>query len=558
MDGQDEDIVKKILDLNLQYMKDPNTIILAIQDGTQDIGNSEALTNALREDVDPEGKRTVGVLTKLDLLGSSSNKERVARVLENKTKHLELGYFGVVNRSQEDIDNKRGVGDSKVSQELMSEPAFQKARGLGKLGTDSLRRFITQLLANRVEKLMPGLEQESREELLRVENLLKENGRFDDANIEYDDIIAKLVEEAIARIKINLEGQNTKVDIREIGAGASLNEIIKLGAIEASKKARQTYKVEEFLDHLMKAKRNVHGIRDNLLPQELVLDIGVGLLTECYRKPMKILLEESYEFLINSIKTVLGDTLGIYQKFEELVVGIFLGEIDQNKMKTEEEIDLQVDLHKRFVNTEHPEFIKSTMILKKNGIRFKNNFNLWFEEGISNDTENEENIVEEVIDRVAEAALDNLGSMSVNLGVEKVRGFFNRLQKKEDAKDVNFNKLPSEAEDEAQMHLDLCLQYMEIVDKALVDQIPKIFIYMLVHKTLDFMAGGEAYKTSLLRRVQKECQDHQTKKEVLEKSFAHEEMINKLKERQRVCTDTIKVIQDTVNQLKHIKQRRSK
>ena len=138
MDGQDEDIVKKILDLNLQYMKDPNTIILAIQDGTQDIGNSEALTNALREDVDPEGKRTVGVLTKLDLLGSSSNKERVARVLENKTKHLELGYFGVVNRSQEDIDNKRGVGDSKASQEFMLEPAFQKVRGLGKLGTDSL------------------------------------------------------------------------------------------------------------------------------------------------------------------------------------------------------------------------------------------------------------------------------------------------------------------------------------------------------------------------------------------------------------------------------------
>ena len=265
----------------------------------------------------------------------------------------------------------------------------------------------------------------------------------------------------------------------------------------------------------------------SLLPQELVLEIGVGLLTECYRKPMKMLLGESYEFLKNSIKTIMGDTLGIYQKFEELVVGIFLGEIDQNKLKTEEEIDLQVDLHKRFVNTEHPEFIKSTMILKKNGIRFRNNFNLWFEEGIPNDTENEENIVEEVIDRVAEAALDNLGSMSV--------------------------------EDEAQMHLDLCLQYMEIVDKALVDQIPKIFIYMLVHKTLDFMAGGKAYKgPSLLRRIQKECQDHQTKKEVLEKSFDHEEMINKLKERQRVCTDTIKVIQDTVDQLKHIKQRRSK
>ena len=240
-------------------MKDPNTFILAIQDATQDIGTSEALNNALRKDVDPEGKRTVGVLTKLDLLKLPAERRRVARVLENKTKLLELGYFGVVSRSQADIENNIQVGETKVNQELMSNPAFQKARGLGKLGIDALRRFITQLLANKVEKLMPGLEQDSREELLRVENLLKENERFDDANIDYDDIIAKLVEEAIARIKLNLEGLNTRVDIRMIGAGASLNEIIKKGVIEASKKARQTYKVNEFHDQLMKAKRNVHG-----------------------------------------------------------------------------------------------------------------------------------------------------------------------------------------------------------------------------------------------------------------------------------------------------------
>ena len=204
---------------------------------------------------------------------------------------------------------------------------------------------------------MPGLEQDSREELLRVENLLKENGRFDDANIDYDDIIAKLVEEAIARIKLNLEGLNTRVDITEIGAGASLNEIIKKGVIEASKKARETYKVHEFHDQLIKAKRNVHGIRDNLLPQELVLEIGVGLLTECYRKPMKMLLGESYEFLKNSIKTVLVDTLGIYQKFEELVTDIIFGEIEENKEKAEEYLDLQVNLHNKSNIVNHVESI---------------------------------------------------------------------------------------------------------------------------------------------------------------------------------------------------------
>ena len=274
-----------------------------------------------------------------------------------------------------------------------------------------------------------------------------------------------------------------------------------------------------------------------------------------------MLLGESYEFLKNSIKTIMGDTLGIYQKFEELVTDIILWEIEENKEKAEEYLDLQVNLHKRFVNTEHKEFVKSTKVLKKNGIRYKPAVDLWFQEEIPNDSE--ENVIENVVEVAVDTVAGNAAPNFVNRGIESVRGFVNRLQKKVEVDDgskgdVHYNKLPSEADGEAQMHMDLCLEYMEIVDKALVDQIPKIFIYMLVHKTLDFMAGGEAYKTSLLRRVQKECQDHQTKKEVLEKSFAHEEMINKLKERQRVCTDTIKVIQDTVNQLKHIKQRRSK
>ena len=274
---------------------------------------------------------------------------------------------------------------------------------------------------------------------------------------------------------------------------------------------------------------------------------------------MKMLLGESYEFLKNSIKTVLKDTLGIYEKFEELVTDIIFGEIDENKEKAEEYLDLQVNLHKRFVNTEHIEFVKSTKVLKKDGIRYRPAVDLWFQEEIPNNSEVNviENVVEAAVDTVAGNAAPNL----VNRGIESVRGFVNRLQKKVEGDDgskgdVHFNKLPSEADEEAQMHMDLCLEYMEIVDKALVDQIPKIFILMLVHRSLDFLSGGDGYRTSLLRRVQKEFQDEERKKEVLEKSFAHEEMITNLKEGQKSCKETIRVIQDKMNQLISLSSKR--
>ena len=114
--------------------------------------------------------------------------------------------------------------------------------------------------------------------------------------------------------------------------------------------------------------------------------------------------------------------------------------------------------------------------------------------------------------------------------------------------DVESNKLPSGTEDEAMLHLDFCLEYMEIVDKALVDEIPKIFIMMLCHKLLDFLAGGEEYPTSLLREVQKEI-NGSSPEEILVKSFEHEEMINDLKNRKSAAEKTIQILDQTQQRL---------
>ena len=94
-------------------MREDNTIILAIQDATQDIGASEALKHALSAGVDPEGKRTIGVLTKLDKLEEGSDTDRAIDILENRTKPLQLGYIGVVNRTQNQIDRNINIESAK-------------------------------------------------------------------------------------------------------------------------------------------------------------------------------------------------------------------------------------------------------------------------------------------------------------------------------------------------------------------------------------------------------------------------------------------------------------
>ena len=87
-----------------------------------------------------------------------------------------------------------------------------------------------------------------------------------------------------------------------------------------------------------------------------------------------------------------------------------------------------------------------------------------------------------------------LAARATTVTVNTVKGFAEKLQKS-DVLGVHTNKLPSGMSDEAKLHIDLCLEYMEIVDDALVDAVPKVFIMMLVMKTIDFLMGGNLDKS---------------------------------------------------------------
>ena len=60
-------------------------------------------------------------------------------------------------------------------------------------------------------------------------------------------------------------------------------------------------------------------------------------------------------------------------------------ELETNKSKAEDYLDVIIDMHKRFINSEHVEFKKMRKLKKGKGIRYKNNFNLWFQEEIASD-----------------------------------------------------------------------------------------------------------------------------------------------------------------------------
>lgn len=95
---QPMDIEAKINELNLKYVSSKHSIIMAVCAANVDLVNSDGLKLARR--VDPLGERTIGVITKIDLMDEGTN---AIEILNGKVVPLRLGYVGVVCRSQKDI-----------------------------------------------------------------------------------------------------------------------------------------------------------------------------------------------------------------------------------------------------------------------------------------------------------------------------------------------------------------------------------------------------------------------------------------------------------------------
>jgi len=98
------DIEEQIRKMCLKFITPPNALILALTAANTDLANSDALK--LARDVDPRGERTIGVVTKIDLMDEGTD---ALELLQGKIYPLKLGYFGVKGRSQKNINDNMTI-----------------------------------------------------------------------------------------------------------------------------------------------------------------------------------------------------------------------------------------------------------------------------------------------------------------------------------------------------------------------------------------------------------------------------------------------------------------
>uniref|UniRef100_A0A0E0IJ72 Dynamin-type G domain-containing protein n=1 Tax=Oryza nivara TaxID=4536 RepID=A0A0E0IJ72_ORYNI len=330
---QPSDIESRIRSMIMQYIKHPSCIILAVTPANADLANSDALQ--LAKLADPDGSRTIGVITKLDIMdrGTDARNFLLGNVIP-----LKLGYVGVVNRSQEDINFKRSVKDALAFEEkfFSTLPAYH---GLTHCcGVPQLAKKLNTILLKHITYMLPGLKSRINSQLVAV---AKEHAAYGDTaestagqGVKLLNILRKYCEAFSSMV----EGKN-KVSTDELSGGARIHYIFQSIFVKSLEEVDPCKSITD--EDIRTAIQNSDGPKGPMFLPELPFEILV-------RRQISRLLDPSLQC-----------ANFIYDELVKISRGCLTSELQKYpilKKRMGEAMD--------YINTSHPNFVGGNKVVE--------------------------------------------------------------------------------------------------------------------------------------------------------------------------------------------------
>ncbi|XP_062388893.1 dynamin-3 isoform X3 [Sardina pilchardus] len=347
---QPVDIEFQIRDMLMQFITKESCLILAVTPANQDLANSDALKIA--KEVDPQGLRTIGVITKLDLMDEGTDARDI---LENKLLPLRRGYIGVVNRSQKDIDGRKDIKVALAAERkfFLSHPSYRHMAE--RMGTPHLQKTLNQQLTNHIRDTLPGLRSKLQSQLLSLEKEVEEfkNYRPDDPTRKTKALL-QMVQQFGVDFEKRIEGSGDQVDTKELSGGAKINRIFhERFPFELVKIVFDEKELRKEISHAIK---NVHGVRTGLFTPDLAFEAIVKKQIVKVKEPCIKCIDLVIQELINTVRDCTSK-LSSYPRLREETERIVTTHVRDRESKTKDQVLLLIDIELSYINTNHEDFI---------------------------------------------------------------------------------------------------------------------------------------------------------------------------------------------------------
>jgi GTP-binding protein EngB required for normal cell division len=357
--GQPKDIKDKIKSLIAEYISKKETIIMAIMPARSDIEADIALD--LIKEYDPNGQRTIGILTKIDLMNKGTD---VSNLLENKiSKDLQLGYnyYCVKNRNKEESDTMNVQEGLKAEQSYFSSHKVYK-KYTNKCGIPALCKTLSDILVKQLKKGFPTiLEKIDREIQLSTIELERLGTSISDEGQQHAFIHRTMSN--ITRSFISILEDRGKI----VNTGRNIKELLMTFRKEIQELI--PFSSEYYSDQYIKeAITNCEGnhMSSASLPIEVLEQLmrankrPILMINEYSKKCCQSIMNE-----LNNLVDIIVKEQGIdrFPNFSKLIIATLNETFLSNLKQINKDIHYELECQENYIWTEDAKFIET---LKKN------------------------------------------------------------------------------------------------------------------------------------------------------------------------------------------------
>ena len=355
---QPPDIVKRIEELVSSYIKDPNTIILAVSPGDNDLANSRAIRFA--KEYDPDMNRTLGVITKVDL---ATDEQEMRKNLRNQTVAMKLGYVGVRLRSPQDIKEGKPLEQALYDEEqfFQSNPAYMDFAD--QCGTRYLESKLSNMLLKAVQQFLPTLQ-------VKLQRLQEDySKKLDDCGPPPSDqgspqvILLQVIHDFTRQYQMNLNGNISDIpgaqdkEKDQYFGGSQLNHSLFDYYPEQLAKRNIDWESQETYQRLMQTIQDAGGVQQSVFP-------GDKVMIQYCKESIKLLEEPSFSVIDkvhHECKSIMSAAItavsGIsrFGSLKERVLKESHALLDNLRQSTIDNVKSYFSAQKSYININHPE-----------------------------------------------------------------------------------------------------------------------------------------------------------------------------------------------------------
>ncbi|CAN1307385.1 Dynamin-related protein 3A [Linum perenne] len=354
---QPTDIESRIRTMIISYIKKPSCLILAVTAANADLANSDALQVA--GVADPDGYRTIGVITKLDIMDRGTDARNL---LLGKVIPLRLGYVGVVNRSQEDINLNRSIKSALAAEEkfFRSHPVYSTVAD--RCGVPQLAKKLNNILVQHIKAILPVLKTRVSDALVSVAKEHASYGEITESKAGQGAILLNIISKYSEAFSSMLEGRNEELSTSQLSGVAFIEYVFQSIFVRT---LEEVDPCEDLTDEDIRiAIQNACGPKSSIfvavVPFELLVRRQIARLLdpslECARFIYDELIKISHRCLANELQR-----FPVLKKRMDEVIGNLLRDgLEPSETMIGHLIEMEMD----YINTAHPNFIGGTKAVK--------------------------------------------------------------------------------------------------------------------------------------------------------------------------------------------------